>query len=144
MRRLKVSREALQGIIALIQSLDPHPGERLSNSAPHYVVPDVLVYRSRNTWRVELNPENMPKLRINSRYAALARRTGQNGDASYLKNHLQEARWFLKSLQNRNETLLKAVSYTHLDVYKRQHLGRTSVVGLVSTGWRDARLAFAC
>ncbi|MFZ1492777.1 MAG: RNA polymerase factor sigma-54 [Candidatus Competibacter denitrificans] len=110
MRRLKVSREALQGIIALIQSLDPHPGERLSNSAPQYVVPDVLVYRSRNTWRVELNPENMPKLRINSRYAALARRTGQNGDASYLKNHLQEARWFLKSLQNRNETLLKVAT----------------------------------
>lgn len=110
MRRLKVSREALQGIVSLIQSLNPHPGERLSNAAPQYVVPDVLVYRNRNAWRVELNPESMPKLRINSRYAALARQAGQNGDAVYLKNHLQEARWFLKSLQNRNETLLKVAT----------------------------------
>ncbi|HRD64645.1 MAG TPA: RNA polymerase factor sigma-54 [Candidatus Competibacter sp.] len=110
MRRLRVSREALQGIVSLIQSLNPHPGERLSNAAPQYVVPDVLVYRNRNAWRVELNPESMPKLRINSRYAALARQAGQNGDAVYLKNHLQEARWFLKSLQNRNETLLKVAT----------------------------------
>ena len=110
MRRLKVSREALQGIISLIQSLDPHPGARLSNAAPQYVVPDVLVYRQRNAWRVELNPEIMPKLRINARYAALTRRAGQNGDATCLRNHLQEARWFLKSLQNRNETLLKVAT----------------------------------
>ena len=111
MRRLKVSREALQGIIGLIQSLDPHPGARLSNVAPQYVVPDVLVYRNRNVWRVELNPDSTPKLRINARYAALMRRAGQNsGDTACLKNHLQEARWFLKSLQNRNETLLKVAT----------------------------------
>ena len=110
MRRLKVTREELQGIVSLIQSLNPHPGERLSSAAPQYIVPDVLVHRTRNTWRVELNPENMPKLRINPRYAALTRQAGQNGDGAYLKNHLQEARWFLKSLQNRNETLLKVAT----------------------------------
>ena len=110
MRRLKVSREALQGIISLIQSLNPHPGARLSSDAPQYVTPDVLVYRQRQTWRVELNPENTPKLRINARYAALARRSAQSSDADCLKNHLQEARWFLKSLQNRNETLLKVAA----------------------------------
>jgi len=110
MRRLKVSREALQGIVSLIQSLNPHPGARLSNAAPQYVVPDVLVYRNRNAWRVELNSESTPKLRINARYAALARRAGANGDAACLRNHLQEARWFLKSLQNRNETLLKVAT----------------------------------
>ena len=110
MRRLKVSREALQSIVSLIQSLNPHPGERLSNTAPQYIVPDVLVSRSRAAWRVELNPESTPKLRINSRYAALARQTSQNGDVAYLKNHLQEANWFLKSLQNRNETLLKVAT----------------------------------
>ena len=107
MRRLKVSREALQGIVSLIQSLNPHPGARLSNAVPQYVIPDVLVYRQHNVWRVELNPESTPKLRINARYAALTRRAGKNGDIACLKNHLQEARWFLKSLQNRNETLLK-------------------------------------
>jgi RNA polymerase sigma-54 factor len=110
MRRLKVSREGLQGIISLIQSLDPHPGARLSNAAPQYVVPDVLVYRQRQVWRVELNPENTPKLRINARYAALARRAGPSNDVACLKNHLQEARWFLKSLQNRNETLLRVAT----------------------------------
>ncbi len=110
MRRLKVTREALQGIVSLIQSLDPHPGARLSSAAPQYVVPDVLVHRQRHAWRVELNPENMPKLRINARYAALARQNSSNGDTAYLKNHLQEARWFLKSLQNRNETLLKVAT----------------------------------
>jgi RNA polymerase sigma-54 factor len=52
----------------------------------------------------------VPKLRINARYAALTRHAGANGDAAYLKNHLQEARWFLKSLQNRNETLLKVAT----------------------------------
>jgi RNA polymerase sigma-54 factor len=57
-----------------------------------------------------LNHESTPKLRINARYAALARRNGHDGDAAYLKNHLQEARWFLKSLQNRNETLLKVAT----------------------------------
>ncbi|KAB2926891.1 MAG: RNA polymerase factor sigma-54 [Candidatus Contendobacter sp.] len=110
MRRLKVSREALQAIIGLIQSLNPHPGARLSNAAPQYVVPDVLVYRQRAAWRVELNPESTPKVRINARYAALTRRAGKNGDIACLKNHLQEARWFLKSLQNRNETLLKVAT----------------------------------
>lgn len=110
MRRLKVSREELQGIVSLIQSLNPHPGARLSNAEPQYITPDVLVYRQRSTWRVELNPESTPKLRINARYAALARQSSTNGDTAYLKNHLQEARWFLKSLQNRNETLLKVAT----------------------------------
>ncbi|HRZ51875.1 MAG TPA: RNA polymerase factor sigma-54 [Candidatus Contendobacter sp.] len=110
MRRLKVSREALQGIVTLIQSLDPHPGARWSTALPQYVIPDVLIYRQRQGWRVELNPESIPKLRINTRYAALTRRVGQNGDVACLRNHLQEARWFLKSLQNRNETLLKVAT----------------------------------
>ena len=110
MRRLKVTREALQGIVSLIQSLTPHPGARLSSEEPQYITPDVFVYRQRNLWRVELNPENAPKLRINARYAALARRSAQPSDAECLKNHLQEARWFLKSLQNRNETLLKVAT----------------------------------
>ncbi|MBK8534026.1 MAG: RNA polymerase sigma-54 factor [Candidatus Competibacteraceae bacterium] len=66
---------------------------------------------ARSPARVELNPDSTPKVRINARYAALARRAGQSsGDSNCLKNHLQEARWFLKSLQNRNETLLKVAT----------------------------------
>ena len=110
MRRLKVSREALQSIISLIQSLNPHPGASVSSELPEYITPDVRVYRQRHAWRVELNPEATPKLRINSHYAALARRCAQRSDADCLKGHLQEARWFLKSLRNRNETLLRVAT----------------------------------
>jgi len=107
MRRMKLSREELQEIISLIQSLNPHPGTQLSTTEPQYVVPDVFVTRNSSGWRVELNPENAPKLRINSQYSSLVRRADNSSDNTYLKNHLQEARWFLKSLKNRNETLLR-------------------------------------
>ncbi|MEE4380041.1 MAG: RNA polymerase factor sigma-54 [Candidatus Competibacteraceae bacterium] len=107
MRRLKVAKEELQEIIALIQTLNPHPGTQISSAEPQYVAPDVFVYRHKNGWRVELNPESTPKLRINRQYSQLVRRADNSNDNLYLKNHLQEARWFLKSLRNRNETLLK-------------------------------------
>ncbi|MBZ4194507.1 MAG: RNA polymerase factor sigma-54 [Candidatus Contendobacter sp.] len=113
MRQLKVTREQLQQIVGLIQSLNPHPGAQLSTTAPQYIVPDVLVHRQRHAWLVELNTESSPKLRINARYAALARRSSENSensDTACLKNHLQEARWFLKSLQNRNQTLLRVAT----------------------------------
>ncbi len=107
MRRLKVTREELSEIITLIQSLNPHPGSQLSQDESEYIIPDVFVFRRQNSWRIELNPENSPRLRINSQYSQLVRRADNSADNVYLKNHLQEARWFLKSLQNRNETLLK-------------------------------------
>lgn len=110
MRRLKVTREELQEIIELIRSLNPHPGTQLSSTEPQYIVPDVFVYRHKNSWRVELNPESTPRIRINVQYSQLVRRADNSMDNLYLKNHLQEARWFLKSLQNRNETLLKVAT----------------------------------
>ena len=110
LRRLKVARESLQQIVLLILSLNPHPGAALSVSKTQYVIPDVFVHRHSNIWRVELNPDNAPRLRINSQYARLVRRADNSNDNLYLKNHLQEARWFLKSLKNRNQTLLKVAS----------------------------------
>ncbi|PIE83515.1 MAG: RNA polymerase factor sigma-54 [Candidatus Contendobacter odensis] len=111
MRRLKISRDALQGIIALIRSLEPYPGARIARTSTDYIVPDIRVYRQRGTWRVELNASNTPRLRINAQYAALAHKGNQSADDSAcLKTHLQEARWFLKSLHNRNETLLKVAT----------------------------------
>ena len=74
------------------------------------MAPDVFVYRQKNAWRVELNPDNAPRIRINSQYSQLVRRADNSSDNTYLKNHLQEARWFLKSLRNRNETLLKVAT----------------------------------
>jgi RNA polymerase sigma-54 factor len=107
MRRLKVSQEELQQIIMLIQSLNAHPGSQLAHKETEYIVPDIFVYRQKDSWRVELNPENAPRLRINNQYAQMVRRADNSPDNVYLKNDLQEARWFLKSLQNRNETVIR-------------------------------------
>jgi RNA polymerase sigma-54 factor len=74
------------------------------------VIPDVFVYKKTDAWHVELNPEATPRLRVNANYARLIRRADNSQDNVYLKNHLQEARWFIKSLVSRNETLLRVAS----------------------------------
>ncbi len=106
-RRLKLNAEQLQAVIALIRSLNPHPGTALSANRTEYIVPDVFVRRHQQTWVVELNPSTIPKIRINRNYSQLIRRADHSTDNMSLRNHLQDARWFLKSLHNRNETLLR-------------------------------------
>ena len=106
-RRLGLREEQLGEVIRLVRSLNPRPGGAVEQTATTYVVPDVIVRRDGRRWKVELNPDAAPKLRINAGYAALARDASQRRDAEYLRNHLQEARWLLKSLRSRNETLLK-------------------------------------
>ncbi len=110
MRRSQLDEESLQQVIQLIQSLNPRPGGHISSSSPEYIVPDVFVTKVKGNWRVELNPENTPRLGINAHYAKMIRRGDNTADNTCLKNHLQEARWFLKSLQSRSETLLKVAS----------------------------------
>lgn len=110
MRRMKCSQEELQQVLLLVQSVNPHPGLQVADTGTEYVVPDVIVTRDKNSWRVELNPDAVPKVRINSGYAGLVRRADSSSDNTYMRNHLQEARWFVKSLQSRNETLLKVAS----------------------------------
>ncbi|MDO9173196.1 MAG: RNA polymerase factor sigma-54, partial [Actinomycetota bacterium] len=106
-RRLGLREDQLGSVIRLVRSLNPRPGGTVEQTATNYVVPDVIVRRDGRRWKVELNPDAAPKLRINAGYAALARDASQRRDADYLRNHLQEARWLLKSLRSRNETLLK-------------------------------------
>ncbi len=110
MRRLKLSQPELQQIIHLIQSLNPRPGSAIQRSQPEYVIPDVVVRKLNGAWRVELNQEAVPRLRINANYANMIRRADNSADNTFLKNNFQEARWFIKSLQSRNETLLKVAS----------------------------------
>ncbi len=110
MRQMKINEEDLQEIIRLIQSLNPRPGAQITDKEPEYIVPDVLVKKIKGRWQVELNPDTLPKIRINSQYAGMIKRADSSKDNVYLKNHLQEARWFLKSLQSRNETLLKVAT----------------------------------
>ncbi|MFO8155470.1 MAG: RNA polymerase factor sigma-54 [Thiohalospira sp.] len=109
-RRTRLDDDGLNAAIHLIQSLNPRPGGQIADSATDYVIPDVIVRRDGERWRVELNPEVAPRLRINTEYAGLIRRGDDSEDATYMRNHLQEARWFLKSLQSRNETLLKVAT----------------------------------
>jgi RNA polymerase sigma-54 factor len=107
MRRMKLSEPELLQVIELIQSMNPRPGSQLARNTAQYVVPDVFVTKRKGQWVVELNTDAIPRLRINRYYASLVRRADNSDDNNYLRNHLQEARWFLKSLQSRHETLLK-------------------------------------
>lgn len=110
MRRLKCTHEELQQIVAVVQSLNPHPGNVIADRKVEYIVPDVIVTKDKGVWKVELNPEAVPRVRINSSYANLVKRADNSSDNTYMRNQLQEARWFVKSLQSRNETLLKVAS----------------------------------
>ena len=110
MRRLKIAREDLAKVIALIQSLNPRPGAQYSDEQTEYIVPDVFVYKYKDRWRVELNTETMPPLRVNPYYASMIKRADNSEGNSSLRTHLQEARWFIKSLQSRSETLLRVAT----------------------------------
>ena len=105
-RVLAADAAALQQAIVLIQSLNPRPGTTLTSSAVDFIVPDVLVSRRDGRWLVELNPDTVPRLRVNAAYAAALgrRRNGENAD---LGRQLQEARWLVKCLKMRNQTLLR-------------------------------------
>lgn len=117
-RRAHLSDEDLEAINHLIRSLNPRPGNLVAPGEPHYLIPDVLVSKRDGAWRVELNPDAVPRLRINPDYARLVRRADQSQDNTCLKNHLNEARWFIKSLASRNETLVRVAS-TIVDLQRR-------------------------
>jgi RNA polymerase sigma-54 factor len=106
-RELNVDDAQLAHIVALIRTMDPKPGRQIENHDSQYVIPDVFVSKLAGEWVVSLNPDIAPKLRINPFYSTLIKRADQSADNVCMKNHLQEARWFIKSLQSRNETLIK-------------------------------------
>jgi RNA polymerase sigma-54 factor len=110
LRRSKLSEDSLQKVLSLIRTLDPSPGLSVGEDDTEYIVPDVYVSKKNDRWTVELNPDIAPKLRINTDYASLIKRADNSSDNTYLRDNLQEARWFLKSLQSRNETLMKVAS----------------------------------
>jgi len=107
MKKIGVSREQLSEIITLIQSLNPRPGNQIQDTPIQYIVPDVFVKKDNGRWLVELNSDVTPKLKINSAYANMIKRADNSRDNSSLKEHLQEAKWLIKSLRSRSETLLK-------------------------------------
>ncbi len=108
MRRMKLSEADMLSVIQFVQSLNPRPGGHITAQQPEYIVPDVFVKKIEGHWRVDLNPDITPKIGINSLYSKLAQHNGK--DSAFMKNSLQEARWFIKSLKSRNETLLKVAT----------------------------------
>jgi RNA polymerase sigma-54 factor len=106
-RALKVSDDELTDLVRSIQLLNPRPGSQIQTDNTEYIVPDVYARKIKNQWQLSLNPDNAPRLQIADHYAQLINRADNSAENTYLKNNLQEARWFLKSLQSRNETLLK-------------------------------------
>ncbi len=109
-RKMKLNEDQLIEVVKLIQSLNPRPGGHISNSRPEYIVPDVRVFKHEGQWRVELNAEAIPRLRVNDTYASLIKQVRDPQESTTMKNHLQEARWFIKSLLSRNETLLRVTT----------------------------------
>ena len=122
-----VTEALVKGAIAVIARLDPKPGRRFVNVARNLVVPDVIVVKSGRGFKVSLNSDVMPRLRVHDIYAsALKQHKGQGGQA--LQQRLQEARWFIKNIQQRFDTILRVSSaiverqknfFTHGDLAMR-------------------------
>jgi len=111
MAKLGCDEDALRGMLALLQTLNPVPGEEIASPKTEYIVPDVYVFKDNGVWRVELNLESIPKIRINNSYASLVRQVASPSDNEYMRQQLQEARWFVKSIQSRNDTLLRVARF---------------------------------
>jgi RNA polymerase sigma-54 factor len=109
-RHTKLPPDMLREALALIRSLHPRPGSLVADVRPEYVIPDVVVQKRQGSWTVELNPETTPRLRVNPGYLKLIRRADDGPDNTCLKTHLQEARWFIKSLASRNDTVLRVAT----------------------------------
>jgi RNA polymerase sigma-54 factor len=106
-RSLGTTEEELHAALALIRGCNPKPGQAVSPAAAEYVIPDVFVRKVDNHWLVEISPTGVPRLSVNQQYAGLLR---GSGDHSVLKTQLQEARWLIRSLEIRNETLMKVAT----------------------------------
>ena len=106
-RSLRTSEEKLHEALALVRGCNPRPGLAISPAAAQYVIPDVFVRKVDNRWQVEVSPTGVPRLSVNQQYAKLLRGSGEH---AVLKSQLQEARWLIRSLEIRNETLLKVAT----------------------------------
>jgi len=116
-RICKLSDEQFKIVVRLIHQLHPHPGAEMAGSNVNYVVPDVIVTKEQGEWRAHLNRDVSPRLNLNYQYLSMIKRADNSRDNAFLRENLREARWFLKSLANRNDTLLKVTA----SILKRQN-----------------------
>jgi RNA polymerase sigma-54 factor len=106
-KHLKASDDDLRDAHDLIRSLEPFPGAAYGKAEADYVVPDIMVRKTAQGWQAELNPEVVPKLRINHLYANILRNNRGDPGSGSLRQQLQEARWLIKNIQQRFETILR-------------------------------------
>ncbi len=106
-RELRSTDDELHEAVALVRGCNPKPGLAVSPAATEYVIPDVFVRKIDNHWQVEISPTGVPRLSVNQQYARLLRGSSEH---AVLKSQLQEARWLIRSLEIRNETLLKVAT----------------------------------
>ncbi|MGB1701828.1 MAG: RNA polymerase factor sigma-54, partial [Cycloclasticus sp.] len=116
-RHLGIDDETLKQVISLIQQLNPRPGSGVEETHIEYITPDVYVRKIKGQWQVTINGDISTNIRINPFYQTLIKRGDKSTDTQTMKNHLQEVRWFLKSLHSRNETLMLVAQ----EIVDRQH-----------------------
>ncbi len=120
-RTLRLTTASLEELMQLIRSLEPKPGKIFSTETTDYITPDIYVRKINGQWKISLNGETQPKLQVNDYYAEMLNintdktHTNNNTDTSpalvgeandYIKENLQQAKWFIKSLENRNSTIV--------------------------------------
>ncbi len=110
-REYQLSDEEYDGLIRLLRSLNPNPGQHFEDKATDYITPDVYVTKALDgQWVATLNQDIETKLRVNEHYRNMIPNAGNNNDKKYLKDHLQNAKWFIKTLQNRSNTILNVAN----------------------------------
>ncbi len=103
-RRLRCDDDLLRTAHTLIMQLNPHPGEHFASNETRYIIPDVIVEKVKNNWVTRLNQDAMPRLRVNQMYADIL---GRNRDGGQIAGQLQEARWLIKNISQRFDTILR-------------------------------------
>lgn len=106
-RKHDLSEVELGGAIALIKTLNPSPGCDFGSSESEYVIPDLIAKTRGGRWFVELNPQAVPKIRVSSFYENMLRTSGKKTEKDYLRENIQDAKWLVRSVQTRHDTLLK-------------------------------------
>ncbi|MBI0422712.1 RNA polymerase factor sigma-54 [Acinetobacter sp. ACIN00229] len=110
LKQTGLTKDQLKCAINLLKTLKPYPGMDFDKQESDYQIPDVVVSKKDLHWQVQLNPDVLPKLRINSFYSSMIRRADQSEDNLYLRNQMLEAKNFIKSIDERHKTLLKVAS----------------------------------
>ena len=108
-KALKISFEKVVEVVNIIKELEPKPGRQFSDEEPHYINPDIFIYKLGDEFIILLNEEGIPRLRVNSYYKkAIARGGKLNGDTkNYIQEKIRSAAWLIKSVQQRQKTIYR-------------------------------------